>query len=158
MLPRLCSSNDPATAFVSTLMAFKNRKRAAVRLLLAAALLIGASYWVLFSRIGIFLVGHRLWIGAAARTTNTEAARYCVLKVISSTQYGVNLAQTRVKALSSATQRVRLLRLLITLAPNENWRTIYSRDLYEENQRTVGGTGNGAAQIQLPSATPKRTG
>jgi len=88
-----------------------------------------AVFWALFTDLGVFLVGNRYWVRRAFLATSETVSSTSLKRVVSATHYGVNIAENRVKALHECSDRARLFRLLVALAPNENWKEIYRRDL-----------------------------
>jgi hypothetical protein len=87
-----------------------------------------------WTRPGIFLLGGTgYWVGRARAAVDPAEAKAYFRYVLASSQYGVNGAENAVNALPDQRDRVRLFTLLIEVAPNENWREIYGRDL--ERQR-----------------------
>lgn len=116
-----------------------NRKQQRRLALAAIAIACTAMAFVAFQRhtaFGIFAAGGgRYWVERAAGEANAGVARTHLRRVVGATQYGVNVAENAVGDLPRAEDRLRLWGLLIELAPNENWREIYSRRLAAENAR-----------------------
>src|SRR5688572_6113702 len=103
------------------MMSRKQRNRLALAVIAMACT---AVVFVAFQRgtaFGIFAAGGgRYWVGRAADEPNAHLARAHLRRVVGATQYGVNIAENAVGDLPRAKDRVRLWRLLIELAPNEN--------------------------------------
>jgi hypothetical protein len=106
----------------------------------AAAVLVAV--WVPWSRytnLGIFAGGGgNYWVRQAAAASSDAEATSHLHRVLRVNQYGVNVAENSVRALPRKADRIRLWRLLIGLAPNDNWRAIYSRRLANETAPAAG--------------------
>lgn len=102
----------------------------------ALAVLLLLAAWVPWSRytdLGIFVGGGgAYWVRQAAASPSDEEATAHLRRVLEATRYGVNTVENAVKDLPSRTDRVRLWRLLIRIAPNESWRKIYAQNLERE--------------------------
>jgi hypothetical protein len=108
--------------------------------LVLVALLVAA--WIPWSRyttLGIFAGGGgNYWIRQAAAAPSDAQAANHLRRVLGINQYGVNIAENAVRGLPRKADRVRLWRLLIGVAPNDNWRQIYSRHLANEDSPAIG--------------------
>jgi hypothetical protein len=112
----------------------RNQRRrlasAAIGIACAAAAFVAFQRYTAF---GIFGAGGgRYWVERAAAEENPDLARAHLRRVLGATQYGVNVAENAVRELPRPEDRIRLWRLLVEIAPNENWRGIYSRRLAAE--------------------------
>jgi len=117
-------------------MSRKQRSRLAAIAIAIACTVVAFVAFQRYTALGIFAAGGgRYWVGRAAGEANADVARAHLRRVVGATQYGVNVAENAVRELPRIEDRVRLWRLLIELAPNENWREIYSRRLAAENAR-----------------------
>lgn len=106
------------------------RVRAAVIIAAAAVSFIALQRYTAY---GIFAAGGgRYWVHRAAAETDAGRAKAHLRRVANATQYGVNVAENAVRELDMPADRARLWRLLIEIAPNENWREIYARRLAAE--------------------------
>jgi hypothetical protein len=114
----------------------KQRNRLALATIAIACTAVAFVAFQRYTAFGIFAAGGgRYWVGQAAGEANADVARAHLQRVVGATQYGVNVAENAVADLPRADDRVRLWRLLIELAPNENWREIYSRLAAEDTRR-----------------------
>lgn len=104
--------------------------------LLAVALVVlilgGFAAAALFTEAGIFVVGFRFWMARAAAASTVAETDANLARVLGSTQYGVNRAESFVPAIEVRDTRIRLWRRLIALAPNDNWRQLYEYRLEAE--------------------------
>ena len=101
-------------------------------LILFFGLVGAASYVALYTDLGVFLVGHRYWMGKAAHAKTAEATITDLHRVVQATQYGVNQAQSWTRDHPHSACRIRIWRQLVQLAPSENWRHFYSTELKKD--------------------------
>lgn len=90
--------------------------------------------WVArYTSIGIFaLGGSRYWVGLAL-SYDEEKAKIALGKAMNSNNYGVNNVMNAVASLPEASQRYRMFMLLASIAPNDNWKEIYTNRANENN-------------------------
>lgn len=108
--------------------------------------------WSRYTTYGILAGGGgRYWVSRAVAADADTEAREHLRRVLGATQYGVNVAENAVRRLPRREDRIRMWRLLVELAPNENWRETYQRHLDQE------GTGREPPQSSaLPDASSRR--
>ena len=103
-----------------------------VVLLTVIGLLGALTYGVLFTEIGVFVVGYRFWMSLAAHTDDTDTRIKLVQRALDGTQYGVNQAENWTRDHKNGEQRLELWRALIEAAPNEGWRDFYGARLRQD--------------------------
>lgn len=114
----------------------KPSKLLASALLLVTLMVLGWIPWSRYTELGIFAGGGgRYWVRRAAVATTDEEAKAHLGRVLATTQYGVNIAENAVADLPDHEARLRMWRLLVELAPNDNWRSIYTRRLKTEGNQ-----------------------
>ena len=111
--------------------------------ILAGLVVLAVAAWVPWSRytdLGIFVGGGgRYWVQRAAASRTDDEAVSCLRRVVAATQYGVNVAENQVAAIPDRQIRMRLWRILVQVAPNENWHGIYSRRLAHDQSPSPSG-------------------
>jgi len=110
-----------------------NRGRArAIVLLVVLSAALGAWPFAIYTRLGIFAVGHRYWLWQASRAESEDARRESLGRVLNATQYVVNQAESYVRGIQDRRLRIRLWRTLIDTTPNDSWIQHYTRNLQSE--------------------------
>lgn len=87
----------------------------------------------------MFVVGHRYWFWKASHADREDVMREDIGRVLGATQYGVNQAENYVREIEDRQTRIRWWRVLIDMAPNDNWAERYARLLQGE----LGSASNG---------------
>lgn len=82
--------------------------------------------------MGVFVVGNRYWFWKASHAESEDAMRGDIGRVLSATQYGVNQAENYVRDIEDRQTRIRWWRVLIDMAPNDDWAQRYARLLQAE--------------------------
>ncbi len=72
--------------------------------------------------------GGRYWVRRAASTSDPAMRERYLWYVLTSSNYGVNAAESAVQALPNRTQRSELFLELARITPLENWRAVYTSD------------------------------
>ena len=108
------------------------KKRTGVGIALVTFAGVGVLALVLLSDLGIFLIGNKFWMARAVAAADVRETDAHLRRVLTATQYGVNQAENYVLSLDDRAARVRLWRRLVHLAPNQNWRDLYSYRLQAE--------------------------